>query len=1113
MHARLFFRISKIKKIATRFLKTSFFLFFIAVTLLSSTISAFAQTPPGITQTTNSGPDNAPYAQYKTLFQNASLNLNIDWNTRPQTAADLIFTFNGRFASDDSWDKIADFDKDDVFLFRFCNVGTDGKPLDGIGGRADTCAISLFPYRRSLESDVTAPAVPSDQTQHPETIRQFQSLINTQVVKKIYHYGMSNPRITTVQNITAMTYDEPELTSFSVSFDPVSIFSPLRNKTLVAGQRYQADVWFCAARTNGLGDLAGNRTALEGQMAAGTDYLRIFGERCDSSHLAYFRAAGVQFTVPTTQADIDAANTQNQTAIASANAGEEDTDVMPNCHILNGWGPGTGSFVGCIAFLVYYGIFWPIKWFAGIMGSLFDFFLGYSLDDESYRAEFLVQAWRLVRDIANIFFIIILVYTGLLAVFNAGAASMKKIVPQIIINALIINFSLFFTRVLVDISNITARVFYNTMDVCAGECRDTDGDGRIDTKTGASVYKPLSEKLVSSFDPQRIFTPKLLTTSGISSGQNDEAALTDQDAGKDNILNRNSYATVFVIISLIAAAILFMTAIMFWKVAFFFLGRTVGLYLTMIFAPFAFLTRGATMPLIGGIKELSWKTWWEDLAKYATLAPLFVFFLYIIYLFVNTGFMKVVSGQDTDGLFTGSGFLPVVLKVTVPMLMVYFLIQEGVKIAQKYAGKVGSAVQDMSMKGAGIAGGVGFGTTALLGSRVIGGAARNLDKSGVGRWLRDKGQNSSLARWTLERLNRAQSGSFDVRQSTIGGTTLARMGVNANPRGLDALAGLGLGLSTQQREGGLDAAIERREKERQRQADLLKEKTDQERIDDYNRRQKEKREREVDRIAEAQMIAQFGNNLVEQWKKSDQARYEQEKKNALQQQQVQAQIAALGEVKQRRSVEEMDRDRRKGFAENLKKGTLLDRTIGKIPGVGAAIGTGVRREGDKKAEKKLREKIKIEEKLGDINKTLTKGFQDLIALEDFQNTARFAALNAADKSKVIAGEKSMYDLLTDDEKKRVDQKRKSFDKKDFEEHFERVKVREQSRYDMKELRTKYNEKKKNYANDPSSSQAKVAFMDALAELQRAQKHQKVWQDVDRYQEEQKKKLKGDDNKK
>ncbi len=486
-----------------------------------------------------------------------------------------------------------------------------------------------------------------------------------------------------------------------------------------------------------------------------------------------------------------ALNDAGQTAAGVTEVIKQDANGgLPECGIVS------GSVLGCVAQIIYGLIFKPISWIAALFGYLFDFFIGYSVSDESYRFAFVNTGWQLVRDIANIFFIIILVWTGFSTVFSIGGISMKKVVPTLVINALIINFSLFGTRVVIDLSNVVARVFYNQLGVCSTkDCSPDPTTGKVEYKRGIGGYWPLSEKIVSSFNPQTILSSSTLSSSGTetTASTTDKSAGTatsfgastsasngtintgSLESGNNMSLSSSEYAGYFIIVTLIGAAIMFAIALMFWGVSFMFLGRVVGLYICMIFSPFAFLSRGK-LPLISGIRELTWDSWVKELTSYAMLAPIFIFFLYIVYSFLQTDFLNEFGLTRSD-----HSFFENVLYITIPMLIIYTLIKQAAGIAKEYGGKIGNAVQNgvngfVGGVGGIVGGGVGIaaGGAALLGRNVIGrgmtaiGSIKGKDgKTNADRWAANA-NNGFFNRQLNNFYNKSQTGSFDARNLGLG---------------------------------------------------------------------------------------------------------------------------------------------------------------------------------------------------------------------------------------------------------------------------------------------------------------------------------------------------------
>jgi hypothetical protein len=575
--------------------------------------------------------------------------------------------------------------------------------------------------------------------------------------------------------------------------------------TLPKGSSVEVSAWYCA-QNNG----SENKAETAYDTSPQNDNMAKFGTLCGGG--TYFRI-GNPFTVAIPKDDT-AVQAQVNTAQQATVGGTTSADNLPVCSFLP---TGDGTINGCLA-RVAYGIYWLAAAIAGILGQLFDFFLGYSLDSKSYTYDFAVTGWKLVRDVANIFFIIVMVYTGFAAVFDTqkGGSSMRKIVPALIINAILINFSLFATRVVIDVSNITARMFYSQMIVCdqvnvtAGIC------DAAHAKRGTGGYWPLSEKIVSAFNPQDLFKAAVLQNTAVAgSNANSNALETDaRTAGQTNPVSPTDQANYFMIVCLIAAIIMAFVGIMFFKVAFLFVGRVVGLYMAMIFSPFAFLSRD--IPLFGKAKTLKWDSWVAELTSLAFMAPIFVFFLYIIFSFLSSDFVKQIGYSDTSG-----SLFAMVLAIGIPMAIIFFLLSAAQKAAEDMSGKIGQTIQSIGTQATGLATGAAIGVAtggvALAGSRLGSRAVKALGNStGLSNWAASNADNSRIARWTNNSLSKAQTGSWDLRKANVAGVNVggalknnavfSRLGIQKD---VNRFSGVG----EKYFEGGMKGQQERRQKE------------------------------------------------------------------------------------------------------------------------------------------------------------------------------------------------------------------------------------------------------------------------------------------------------------
>ena len=114
---------------------------------------------------------------------------------------------------------------------------------------------------------------------------------------------------------------------------------------------------------------------------------------------------------------------------------------------------------------ILYLIYWVSSLFVSIIAQVADFVLFLSINDALFRSSFVEQGWALVRDIANLGFIFVLLITAFQTVLGIGKSDIKKVIANVIIIAVCINFSLFISKVVIDAGNVVARIFYSRIEV------------------------------------------------------------------------------------------------------------------------------------------------------------------------------------------------------------------------------------------------------------------------------------------------------------------------------------------------------------------------------------------------------------------------------------------------------------------------------------------------------------------------------------------------------------------------------------------------------------------------------------------------------------------------
>lgn len=439
--------------------------------------------------------------------------------------------------------------------------------------------------------------------------------------------------------------------------------------------------------------------------------------------------------------------------------------TMPACSITGGV-LGDGTFTGCIAQAFYYVVFVPTSYLFALSGVFFDSTFAYSVQDTSYRSVFVVQGWGLVRDICNLFFIFVLLYVAIGTTLSLHSMKTKETIINVVIIGLFINFSLFATQVIIDASNISARVFYNSDAIKLDE-KGANGVAKATPglTIGADGIIPLSAGIVNKVNPQNIILHSKEVNNIPATGQS------SIDAGKDGADNLD--AGTFILIVILASAVNIVGFIVFLIVGMLFVTRIVGLWIAMIVAPLAFFTYILPEEM-AGIKMIGWKNWWPETLKLAFLAPVFMFFMYLILKFLSLDLISDIAGKGIiqDGL----GYF---ISILMPFAFIMVLLMKAKDIAKGMAGDMGEFATKMgsAVGGAALGGAVGLGAMAMRGT--IGRYGNFLSQSEKLKEAEAKGGLRGFgARMLLKGGEKAGAGSFDARNTKAGAAAGKGLGVD-----------------------------------------------------------------------------------------------------------------------------------------------------------------------------------------------------------------------------------------------------------------------------------------------------------------------------------------------
>ncbi len=327
---------------------------------------------------------------------------------------------------------------------------------------------------------------------------------------------------------------------------------------------------------------------------------------------------------------------------------------------------------GVLGFIHTY-VLTGIGWVVGQAGKAFDyaiseFIVGFGRLYITGTGETIDALWGTVRDIFNLTFIFGLVYIGFKMILDSSDSSARKMLVSLIGAALLVNFSLFITKFVIDFSNIAATQVYNAFE-SSGELSITNG---------------------------------FMTVMGITSMMTYEYT-----AG-------GSFA--YVIGMLLVFSVL---AYVFLAGAIMIIIRFVALNIYMVFSPFMFL--GWVFPALQGYS----RDYWSGFLRQAFFAPAFIFMLYLSYQVASTFPVQ----RDLANMFNPNGSTVSDAPGLIPYFALVIVFLCASMIVAKKMGAHGSTMAiSVGNKLRGNAQGFMYRNT---GGRLAKGALNVMDRSGI----------------------------------------------------------------------------------------------------------------------------------------------------------------------------------------------------------------------------------------------------------------------------------------------------------------------------------------------------------------------------------------------
>ncbi len=476
--------------------------------------------------------------------------------------------------------------------------------------------------------------------------------------------------------------------------------------------------------------------------------------------LAILLLVGVTFGPITAPAAHAAANA------ATAAAGQAQKDCLSNggstqsCdQVATAAGAAAGTSNGkcswfgdwdiCFSNVIYF-------FFVGLGSSLaymaayiFDIAAQLSLNGTAYALDFLSSGWTLVRDIANMSFIFILIYIALNIMFDSDTTNMIRTLAWVVIVALLVNFSFFFTRVAIDAGNIVAVQFYNA----------------IPTPTTVGSACVFSSLCAGNGATTKDLTGSIMGAIGVQTLINNDSFSKYTSGGKlssDWFTNMIGLSFLYICVG----AIFWILFITFLSTGFKFIVRVAVLWFVLVVSPLAFVARtmSKTRPY--------YDTWQDLLIKHSIYPAVFLFIFLLLTKFTvamgGPGSTAIANALTSANVDQSSGFVAgmaqIIGNIGIRVGIIVIILYYGSKVADKLGVMGGELGRTIAAGGFGLTGQLVGGGLGLLGRNTLGRIG-----SGVANGLDDKTKQGGFrgTLWTgvQKGAKRVGKGTYDVRNA------------------------------------------------------------------------------------------------------------------------------------------------------------------------------------------------------------------------------------------------------------------------------------------------------------------------------------------------------------
>ncbi len=241
---------------------------------------------------------------------------------------------------------------------------------------------------------------------------------------------------------------------------------------------------------------------------------------------------------------------------------------------LTGLESGLAQMVGAIA-----------EFFGWVFTQLLTFLVELLVDIAAYNgfatAEAVERGWVIVRDLTNMFFILVMLVIAFGTILGVEEYSYKRMLPRLLIMAVLINFSKVICGLLIDFSQVVMLTFVNGFSAIAG-------GNFVQMFQVSGAWELIGERAEAAVDAR---TQTWSTVGSLV------------------------LAAVMMLIASVAVAIMMLILI----------GRIVMLWLLVVLSPLAFFLSAFPKGAAAG----AYAQWWKMFGNYVVVGPFVAFFLWL----------------------------------------------------------------------------------------------------------------------------------------------------------------------------------------------------------------------------------------------------------------------------------------------------------------------------------------------------------------------------------------------------------------------------------------------------------------------------------------------------